>query len=118
MENGVRGELVKLHPMDEQESSEEFVSGQREAALEECKEDHGPSGRRSRKYLSTWPLHLLLVLRNAPLLAQLVQLPLGDEGAVPIAGSFLHGALAATGGDALLLRLRLRRRRRRLSHLF
>ena len=39
MQNSVGGELVELHPVDEQKSPKEFVSGQGEAALKECEED-------------------------------------------------------------------------------
>ena len=51
MQNGIGGQLIQLHPMDEQEPTKKFVGWEREASHDEVPKNHMPSRFRGRDYL-------------------------------------------------------------------
>ena len=84
MENGVRGKLPELHPVNKEQPTEEFVGWKGKTVEEESKKHYPPSFQR------IWDLlvarELVLHAIKKPLVLQLLDICLRDQRFSPVTG--------------------------------
>jgi hypothetical protein len=96
VEKRIRGQVVKLNPIDKKEAADELMNGNSKVADEKVNKSYMKTRRCMRGTLIPWHLHGLLVEHAHPLEQAIV--PRGDLGPLP-AGDLvlLHAFVGARG---------------------
>ena len=100
VKNRIGRQLVQLNPINEKESTKEFVNWKGQAANKEISEDYPKTFGRIGNGFITWDLHRLIVCQQAHLLELAVVLR-GEFGSLPSRDLVFLRSSGGTGGDVL-----------------